>query len=197
MQYLKEDVKEKILQSGLKEFKEKGYLDASVRNIAQNAGVSVGSVYKYFQNKECLFNTIVEPVYDKLMNYVLNLGKVDTSYQDPIWELTNIKNKIIDIFKDNSTELLILMDKSKGTKYHDIKEDLILHVHGILKDQLVQQLKSKGIILKYKDITYILAATLVDGVCMILRNNDDGMKISYLIQQLINIYFDDIEKRIL
>lgn len=196
MQYLKEDVKEKILESALKEFKEKGYTETSMRSIARNSGIAIGSVYRYFENKESLFNSIIEPVYDRLMNYVLNFGKLDISYQDPIGELLNIKNKIVDIFRENSAELLILIDKSRGSKYHSIKEDLTLYVDRILKDQLVVQLKAKGVLLKYEDITYVLASTLIDGVCIILRNNDDGIKISYLIQQLINIYFSDIEKRI-
>lgn len=196
MQYLKEDVKERILEAALKEFKKSGYLDSSMRNIANNAGVAIGSVYKYFKNKESLFDAIIEPVYDKLMNYIFNLESMHIDYTDTIDELLSIKDKILEVFRDNSTELLILMDKSKGSKYESIKEDLTLYVDGILKEQIIFKLKSKGIFLKDEFILYVLSATFVDGVCIILRNNDDGVKISNLIQQLINIYFNDIETRI-
>jgi Transcriptional regulator len=196
MQYLKEDVKERITKAALQEFKEKGYLDSSIRNIARNAGVAIGNVYRYFESKEDLFNEIIEPVYDKLMRYVFNLKKSSDSYISPIGEITDIKDKIIDIFKENSTELLILMDKSKGSKYENIKEDTILLVDSILKEKLLPQLKEKGIVVRDDFITYVLASTLVDGVYIILRNHDDGLRISYLIDQMINIYFTDIDQRI-
>lgn len=197
MQYLKEDVKERILESALKEFKEKGYLDSSMRNIANNAGVALGNVYRYFENKESLFNAIIEPIYDRLMRYIFNLKNIKREFIDPIDELLEIKNKILEIFKENSTELLILMDKSKGSKYEGIKDDLTLYIDNILKQHLVPQLKDKGVKLKNDFITYVLSATVVEGVCVILRNNDDGIQIGYLIEQLISIYFNDIEKRII
>ena len=196
MQYLKDDVKERILASAFQEFKDKNYLDASIRNIAHNAGIATGSVYRYFHNKEQLFDTILEPVYNKLLTTVLNLQKSPDSYINPIEEIREIKNKILDIFKENSLELLILLDKSKGSKYENIKEHMVLLTDNILKEQLLPQLAEKNITLKDPFITYILSTTLIEGVYTILKNYDDGVKISYLIDQLINIIFTDIDQRV-
>ena len=43
----------------------KGFLDASLRTIAQEAGTSTGSIYTRFGDKEGLFRAIVEPVMDE------------------------------------------------------------------------------------------------------------------------------------
>lgn len=195
MQYLKEDVKTRILTSALKAFKKEGYMDASVRNIAKDAGVALGNVYRYFKNKEDLFNAIVDPVYDRLMKYIDNLKKVDKANSDAVDELMLIKDKIIEVFKENSSELLILLDKSKGSKYENMKEGLVLYVDGMLKERLIPEIRGKGLTVKNEFITYVLASTLLEGVSIILRNNNDGIMISYLISQLINIYFIDIDKR--
>jgi len=196
MQYLKEDVKERILKAAFQEFKDKGFLDASIRNITHNAGISTGSIYRYFNNKEQLFDTIIEPVYNKLLRNVLNLQKSTDSCSNPIEEIIDIKVKILDIFKENSSELLILLDKSKGSKYENIKEHMVLLTDNILKEQLLPQLKEKNIVVKDTFITYVLSTTLIEGVYTILKNYDDGVEISFLIDQLINIFFTDIDQRI-
>ena len=45
MQYLKDEVKSRIISSALKEFHDKGFLDASMRRIAKEANVAIGNVY--------------------------------------------------------------------------------------------------------------------------------------------------------
>ena len=52
---------EKILACAKEEFLEKGYTDASIRTIAQNAGVSTSTIYTRYSDKEGLFRFLVEP----------------------------------------------------------------------------------------------------------------------------------------
>ncbi len=52
---------EKILACAKEEFLEKGYADASIRTIAQNAGVSTSTIYTRYSDKEGLFRFLVEP----------------------------------------------------------------------------------------------------------------------------------------
>ena len=48
MQYLKEDIQEKILHIAEEVFSEKGYKDASMREIASRSGITVSNIYHYF-----------------------------------------------------------------------------------------------------------------------------------------------------
>lgn len=61
MQYLKKAIKTKIIASAVEEFRLNGFHEASVRIIAQNAGVSLGNVYRYFRDKEDVFTAVVAP----------------------------------------------------------------------------------------------------------------------------------------
>lgn len=196
MQYLKEEVKERILFSALQEFKEKGFLDASMRDIAKNADVAIGNVYRYFKNKEDLFDGAVGPIYNQFMEFMFQIKNVDDTYTDPSGHINSIKYKIMEIFKENNVELLILMDKSKGTKYQSIKEDLILMIDEILNQTLILELINEGLEIKDKYITYVISSILVEGGCVILRKNDDGTKIRHLVDQLVNIIFLDIKNRL-
>ena len=57
MQFLKGDIQERILKVAEEVFLEKGYKDASMREIASRAGVTVSNIYHYFTNKDEIFRT--------------------------------------------------------------------------------------------------------------------------------------------
>ncbi len=52
---------EKIVDAAKKVFQQKGYKEASMVQIAKEAGVSIGTLYAYFHNKEQLFEAIQRP----------------------------------------------------------------------------------------------------------------------------------------
>ena len=51
----------RIHQAAVDEFLEKGFTDASLRQIVKNAGVTTGAFYGYYSSKEALFTALVEP----------------------------------------------------------------------------------------------------------------------------------------
>jgi AcrR family transcriptional regulator len=48
-----------ILDAALKVFAEKGFAGARMEDIARRAGVTKGTIYLYFENKEAVFKTLV------------------------------------------------------------------------------------------------------------------------------------------
>lgn len=55
------ETKEKLLESAKSEFLKNGYMKASLRKICADAGVTTGALYFFFEGKEDLFASIVEP----------------------------------------------------------------------------------------------------------------------------------------
>lgn len=53
------DKKGRVIDSSVEEFAEKGYSAANINIIAENAGISVGSLYKYFESKNHLYLYVV------------------------------------------------------------------------------------------------------------------------------------------
>jgi len=51
--------RERIINAATAEFALKGFENANINNIAKKADVSVGSLYKYFENKQDMFLTII------------------------------------------------------------------------------------------------------------------------------------------
>jgi TetR/AcrR family transcriptional regulator, fatty acid metabolism regulator protein len=62
----KGDKQEMIIDAALEVFREKGFANARMADIARRAGVSYGLVYHYFGSKEVLFDLIVDKWWSEL-----------------------------------------------------------------------------------------------------------------------------------
>src|SRR5579859_4140329 len=60
-QVKKESVRLSIVDSAFQLFSERGYHDTTLQQIAEGAGVGVGSVYSYFDSKLQLLYAVYEP----------------------------------------------------------------------------------------------------------------------------------------
>lgn len=56
---LSETKQKRILDIAVSEFAEKGFLNSRIKEIAQKAGISYGSMYSYFPTKDDLLRTII------------------------------------------------------------------------------------------------------------------------------------------
>ena len=58
---------ERIHQAAKAEFLEKGYKDASLRNIVKSVGMTTGAFYGYYKSKEELFEALVGEHYEYIL----------------------------------------------------------------------------------------------------------------------------------
>ena len=64
-----ESINAKLLECAKAEFMEKGFADASMRTIAERAGVTTGMLYSRFADKDEMFRSIVGEGAEKLYAY--------------------------------------------------------------------------------------------------------------------------------
>jgi len=64
-----ESRKERILREALLLFAEKGYMDTSTKNIAQQAGVSEALIFKHFGNKDNLLFHLIKAGYRRVIQH--------------------------------------------------------------------------------------------------------------------------------
>ena len=57
---------DKITTAALEEFSEKGYMGASLRKIAEKAGVTVGAIQTRYKSKDELFAYLLKPFFDEI-----------------------------------------------------------------------------------------------------------------------------------
>ncbi|MGN1066778.1 MAG: TetR/AcrR family transcriptional regulator [Candidatus Fimimonas sp.] len=109
MQYLKKEIKDNILAAAVVEFKEHGYADASIRNIANNAEISLGNIYRYFSNKEDLYFAVINP----FLNSIRQVIEHDIVFENK--DMREAAEVLVEFLVDHSDELLIIR---KGNSVH-------------------------------------------------------------------------------
>ena len=56
----------KIMSAAMQEFMNKGYTGASLRNIAERAGVTVGAIQIRYKSKDELFTSLLKPLLNEI-----------------------------------------------------------------------------------------------------------------------------------
>lgn len=195
MQYLKDEVRNSIAREALKEFMEKGYKGASIRSIARKSNTSVGNMYKYYISKDDLFEKLIGSVYHKIIDYIQCFDKVERNEkaQDIFQQLVD---KIMDMFTESNTEIAILLNQSKGSKYENCKVIFVDFITRIVTETLNYDLKKEGKELKDNFIVYLIAYSLVEAIAVIVREKQEDKEVKKLILNLIDIYFTDLIKKV-
>ncbi len=196
MQVLKERVRNTILSSARSEFREKGFKNSSMREIARGAGVTAGNLYRYFENKEELFCTVVGPAYKMIVDLVEEVKEVsfNVSPQYPVF-MEEITHRIVDIYRNNREELLILVKGSQGTRFEKAKENVVLLLEKKLRDILGEHLQKKNKGLEDDYLFYVIAYGFIEGLIIILERFEEEEKMNSLIGQYICFNFKNIWER--
>lgn len=77
---ISEEKQSRILETAIWEFAEHGFESANINQIALKAGVSVGSMYKYFESKEDLFLTVIHYGVETLRAILNSIIQEDTPF---------------------------------------------------------------------------------------------------------------------
>lgn len=120
-----------ILSAGKKEFLEKGYRSASLRNIAKEANVTTGAFYGYFKSKEQLFDYLVSESAGVCMaRYKMAQNTfADLPAEQQAKEMGNISGNcmddIVDYMYDHYDDFKLILCCSEGTKYENFIHEMV------------------------------------------------------------------------
>lgn len=174
MQYLKDEVRDDILNAALEEFYLKGYKSSSMRNIAQNAGMTVGNLYRYFKNKDALFNELIEPVAQAIIALIDSHEKHELFENGNLEALNSFLAKSLMHIHDNyPKELSVLLHGCQESSYATFKDNLIDSLAAHIQDHCYLIGGCQGTIQVEPIIYRILAKNNVEGFIMILESDLD------------------------
>jgi len=188
VQVLKTNVKEKIYQAAIEEFYKKGFLKAKMQDIAKKAGISTGLTYSYYNNKGDLFAAIVEPIYKEIIHSIENGEERDSEIGDPANLFEQESAFILHLLRQKREIFLILIDRSKGTRFEKAKEQII----GVTKEHIKRQLSPKvnSQIFKIDEAFYhILANNFIEGLLEIARHYQGNQWAENMLKLLTHQFF--------
>ena len=172
MQKLKDDIKQKIIEVGKKRFTKEGYENTSMKDIALDAGISTGNIYRYFLTKKHLLNEILKEVEEKVSNFV---SDIPSDYQDIDSNLIfeELIELTLKLAKENKDTLKVMLNSETERQFTDFREQIL--------DMFTNKLASivKSITGKEKvDITLCNAISRAqfEGFTYIVRDNVDNIE---------------------
>lgn len=132
-----------ILAAAIELFSEKGYHNVSMHEIAERAEFSIGTLYKYFKNKEDLYKALMM---EKAEEYHRILSEVLSKNDDILTIIRSYIAAKASIFTNSITILRLYFAETRGASFN-MKAGLDQDIRK-LYDQLVEKLASlleKGI----------------------------------------------------
>ena len=178
MRPLNDERAAKILEACKNEFLEKGFRKASVRSIAAAVNVTTGAVYRYYENKEALFDALVsapaEELYELYRSYNEDFSKQELSEQ--IGELSDgIEDEtdgLLGFIYEHYDAFKLIACCSEGTKYADYVERLIeIETRSSIK--LIRLMQEDGKISENFDeqLVHIISSMMFNGVFELISHD--------------------------
>ena len=184
-----------VLESAQNEFFEKGYEKASLRTIAQNAGVTTGALYVRFPNKDALFSALVSPVAEAWLDFYRKGEEVaDTLSKEnrpqDMWAMSDeMVAQMVDFIFVNRQAFLLLLDKASGSSYEHFLDDLV-------EEELRQttvffeafQCKGHTVPAVEKQDLHVLMSAQFYALFEIIRHDTNKNEATKRIQTVINFF---------
>ena len=129
-------VTEKLMEQALQEFLIHGYMDASLRTIAENAGTSPRAIYTRYGDKEGLFSALVSEQADTLKALFRNdmetyhakpVDKQKQLFHDEAFdaEYRGYLHTIIDYIYNNWNAFKLIICGSEGTRFAGFVDEIV------------------------------------------------------------------------
>jgi AcrR family transcriptional regulator len=124
--------RQEILATALELFSQRGYHNVSMHEIAAQAEFAIGTLYKFFQNKEDLYKALVMEQADRFEAAFL---AVIEGPGDEVERLQNFVRVHGDMFRSNLPFVRLFLAESKGASFNlkaGLDEALRERIYGFL-----------------------------------------------------------------
>ncbi|WP_312701797.1 TetR/AcrR family transcriptional regulator [Sedimentibacter sp.] len=166
-----ESTQKRILDAGKAEFLEKGFKNASLRSIAQRAGVTTGAIYGYYPDKEALFGALVEGPAKYLRDWYtsvqLEFEKFPAKYKEE--QMHDYTSRALDEFVNyiynHFDAFKLVVCHSAGTEY-EYYIDSLLEIETEHTQRFISAMRSLGheIPIVEDDMNHILSGAFYYGI---------------------------------
>jgi len=125
--------RQEMLATALDLFSEKGYHNVSMHQVAAQAEFAIGTLYKFFQNKEDLYKALVLEQCDKFEDAIL--GAIEKS-GDEVEKLRSYVRTKGEKFRSNLPFIRLFLAESRGASFNikaGLDEEVRKRYYGFLE----------------------------------------------------------------
>lgn len=102
--------REQIIQGAVRLFKQKGFHRSTTREIAKEAGFSIGTLYEYIRTKEDVLYLVCDTIYDEVQHRLSGIADEEAT----ISGLTRAIEVYYRLVDDLSDEFVVMYQESKS-----------------------------------------------------------------------------------
>ena len=185
------ETKKKILESATAEFLEKGFMNASLRTIASNAGLTTGAMYRHFKDKDALFCALVDEAIDFTTKTVMI---ADSSYhmdldipvlKEHFEEENRQTNELLTYIFDNFDAFTLLLTKASGSTHEHFQEEICELYTKNCEDTFNWMYKNQISTKKVDKMTvHFIASTIINAFVEIITHKMTKKAASQYIQNI-------------
>ncbi len=161
-----QEKRDRILNVAIEEFANNGFENTSIQQIAKKSGISVGSVYKYFENKETLFSMVVHQGMSSLEELLKSLAD---SSEDILVKAEKIIRELLKYSRKNSAliKLYCQLTTSDKSEFLNGISQRIEAVSASVYTVTISKAQETGDV--RNDINPAFFAFLLDNIFMMLQ----------------------------
>ena len=127
------ETRQHLLDCAKKEFLEKGYMKASLRNICKEAGVTTGALYFFFKDKDDLFTSLVAPqlntlkamLTEHMRQELLVLDSGEDAAENDFRDDAYASQQVLHLLYQNYDLFLLLLTGSYGSSLEHFVDELV------------------------------------------------------------------------
>lgn len=163
---ISEEKRNRVLAAAIAEFAEKGFDSANINSIAKKAGISIGSMYIYFNSKEDLFLTTIHFGVETLKSVLDEIMRSDGDL------LTRIEMIIraIQTYSRSHVHLTKLYNEMATESHSEIVWKIVSDMESVtagLYSSLIKEAQAAGVV--RNDIDVRLFAFFLDNLFVLLQ----------------------------
>lgn len=135
-----------ILDAALKLFSHHGYGATSVRDIAEEAGVSKGNVYHHFPDKESIFRALLDQYFQamSLPDFPFNQALASGTFPDNLEELGLAARETVRQYREHVALIYVDVVEFDGSHVRKFYEEMAERFDSFMKAHgLEEKLKAK------------------------------------------------------
>lgn len=188
MQYLKEQVRERILQSAKEEFTAHGFSNASIRNIADGSGTSLGNIYRYFTDKEALFIAVVEGFVQKSLDFAQKEFELSDE------AIRKYPSLFLGFINGNREDMEILTNGPREHFANYIKETTDVYTNKLCAYIAINCPENKDSL--SENFCRNVCMCFISGVSRLIYQREGSGDLEKDLEELVWFFFGDVMRRI-
>lgn len=139
MQVLKDDIRRRILDAARSQFTNHGFANTLMKDIASDAEMTVGNLYRYFSGKDDLFVAVVTPAIAAIDDLIASIKPPESEKTSDFNQFQQtIVERVLHLFLHHKTELQILLNGSTNSSLENMRHHVVEALSQKIKHHVLE-----------------------------------------------------------